>query len=328
MNSKTLVTQVKREFWENKVSFINMPVILSLLVVVLALGTSIFLANYTNGEVKDFHYSFGYDSTDDKQSQTQILSDVGDQIKNEPKKFNLITSVASDPTAFNGFILGVMYANCALLFFVFSVVLATYSLRCLFDDRKNKDILFWRSMPVSETANVIVKLVMLLVFAPIIVLILNILVTLITFFLSLIFLAFHGVGVGYLVSSVVRGGALYIPFQILYELIFSLLMLMPVIGFAFFASAFAKKTPFFTFVSPLILVFADKIFNTVFGINLGVIDLLIIYGRAIANTRAAFILQESFTFQSSMIFPFIVCIGIGAAFIAGAIWLRNNRYEI
>ena len=88
------------------------------------------------------------------------------------------------------------------------------------------------------------------------------------------------------------------------------------------------KTPFFTFVSPLVLVLADKILNAALGINIGIIDLLAVYGRAIANVRAAFVLQESFTLHLPMILPLIICIGVGALFITGAIWLRNNRYEI
>ena len=328
MNTNILVTQVKRELWENKVSFINAPVIISLLVIALSLFISIFLTNYTHSNARDFTYTFSIGSSDDNQPQTPVSPEIVDQSKNEPEKFNLLSSIEKDPTAFNGFILGVMYANCALLCVVFSVVLGVYSLRCLFDDRKNKDILFWRSMPVSETANVLVKLLMVLVIAPVIVLILNAVVTLITFFISLIYFSFQGIAVSYLVSSAVKGGAFYIPFQILYELMFSLLMLMPVIGFSFFASAFAKKTPFFTFASPLILIIVDRILNAAFGISTGIFDLLATYGHAISNTRAAFILQQSFTFESSMIFPLLVCIAIGAVFIAGAIWLRNNRYEI
>ena len=327
MNSKMLVTQIKRELWENKVSFVNTPVIISLLVIVLALGMTFYMSKLGHSAINDFHYSFGYSSGNENPQMQAPVDDI-DQSKNKPKKFNIITSVASDPAAFNGFILSIMYTNCVLLFLVFSIVLGTYALRCLFDDRKNKDILFWRSMPVSETINVLVKLGMLLLVAPTIILLLNVAVTLVTFLVGLIFLGFNGIEIDYLFSSAIKGGSFYIPFQIFYELIFSLLMLMPVIGFAFFASAFARKTPFFTFAAPLVLVLADKVFNTVFGINLGVIDLFTIYAHAVSNTRAAFVLQESFIFQSSMIIPLFVCMGIGALFIVGAIWMRNNRYEI
>ena len=37
MNSKIVVTQVRRELWENKVSFIDTPVIISLLVILFTI---------------------------------------------------------------------------------------------------------------------------------------------------------------------------------------------------------------------------------------------------------------------------------------------------
>jgi ABC-2 type transport system permease protein len=328
MNSKTLVTQVKRELWENKVSFINTPIIISLLVILLTVvGTF-----YSNKMIYRYSETFqGAESTAEGNASSEVASSnsrVIGQSKSEPEKNSLINEIAKDKEAFNGYVLSVMYANCILLFLVFSIVLGTYALRCLFDDRKNKDILFWRSMPVSETTNVFVKLSMLLLVAPAIILVLNFIVTLTALLIGLVFFGANGVELGYLISSAIKGGAFYIPFQIFYELVFSLLMLLPIIGFAFFASAFAKKTPFFTFASPLVLIIAELILSKVFGISFGVVDLLSAYGGVISQARSAFVLQESFAFQPSMIFPLVVCIGVGATFIAGAIWLRNNRYEI
>jgi ABC-2 type transport system permease protein len=248
--------------------------------------------------------------------------------KDNVENINIVSSILKDSDAFNAMVLGVMYANCGMLYLIFSIVLGAYALRSLFDDRKNKDILFWRSMPVSETTNVLIKLGMLLLVAPLIMLALNLLTIVLTFVLGLIFFVAKGVAFSHLMSSVLTGGAFIIPFQIFYELVFSLLMSMPIIGFAFLASAFAKKTPFFTFASPAILILADKILGSKFGINIGVIDLLSIYAKALVNVQDAFLLQHVFVFTSSMIFPLLACLVTGALFIAGAIWLRNNRYEI
>ncbi len=327
MNLNTLVTQVKRELWENKVSFINTPIIISLLVILLTVVGTFYSSKMIYRYAESFH---GAESTAEGASSQAISPSFGtiDQTKSKFKSNDLINEIAKDTEAFNGYVVSVMYANCILLFLVFSIVLGTYALRCLFDDRKNKDILFWRSMPVSETTNVLVKLCMLLLVAPAIILVLNFIVTLTALLIGLIFFGVNGVKLGYLISSAVKGGAFYIPFQIFYELFFGLLTLLPVIGFAFFASAFAKKTPFFTFMSPMILLVVELILSKVFGINLGIIDLFTAYGSAISNARAAFVLQESFVFQSYMIVPLFICISIGAAFIAGTIWLRNNRYEI
>ncbi|MET0355839.1 MAG: hypothetical protein ABW044_03620, partial [Cellvibrio sp.] len=168
MKTNVVITQVKRELWENKVSFINTPIIISLFVIGVTLIATLYSGHLINRQGDNFNFSATYSSSDGSIIQTE-KKDVNSAENNqkESKHHNLIASVASDPAAFNGFVLGVMYANCVLLFLVFSIVLGAYSLRCLFDDRKNKDILFWRSMPLSETTNVLVKLGMLLLVAPI-----------------------------------------------------------------------------------------------------------------------------------------------------------------
>ncbi|GGY77287.1 hypothetical protein GCM10011613_22290 [Cellvibrio zantedeschiae] len=329
-------TQIKRELWENKVSFVYTPAIVSLLIVLLVACAAFYSGGKIDNNGVGFHYSSSNSSDDfgihvPNQDTAVIKSSDNqgaDDLKKEHQQHVSMAAIMKDTSVFNGMVTGIMYSNCAMLYLVFAVVLAAYALRCLFDDRKNKDILFWRSMPVSETTNVLAKLIMIFLIAPVTMLALNYIVTVIVFICGVIYLGLHGVAMGGLVSSVIEGGAYYIPLQIFYELIFSLLMLLPVIGFALFSSAFAKKTPIFIFVSPLLLCLADKIMNSLFGINLGVVKLFLEYGQAIALTRDAFLLQHSFTFTQAMILPLFICVTIGALFIAGAIWLRNNRYEI
>lgn len=325
------ITQAKREIWENKVSFLYTPAIVSILILLMVF----FAALYSNGLVNETGVHFNFTSNGVPAEAGVTVGGDAPQVgvrpvleKKDLKHFDITSSVRGDSSAFNSMIVGAMYANCAMLYLVFSIVMSAYSLRCLFDDRKNKDILFWRSMPVSETTSVLVKLGMVMLVGPLIMLLLNMIVTIAAFLFGMMFFGIHGIQLSYLLSSVVSGGAFYIPLQIFYELLFSLLMSLPVIGFAFFASAFARKTPFFIFASPVILALADKILQSIFGLNLGVIDVFSIYGHALANVSAAFILHQSFVFNSSMILPFIVCVAVGSLFIAGAIWLRNNRYEI
>ena len=333
MNKQVIVTQVKREFWENKVSFIYTPVIVSILVLAMAICAAL----YSNGLVNSNGVHFNYTSKSEHSDAGATVSSDAPQLGINPpvednkkniEHFDIKSSVMKDSTAFNGMVMGAMYANCAILYLVFSIVMSAYSLRCLFDDRKNKDILFWRSMPVSETTNVLVKLGMVMLAAPLVMLALNLIITLIAFLFGLVFFGIQGVQLSYLISSVVSGGALVVPLQIFYELVFSLLMSLPIIGFAFLASAFAKKTPFFIFASPAIIALADKILDSIFGINIGFIDALAVYGRALMNTKDAFILQHVFVFNHTMILPLIICVAVGALFMVGAIWLRNNRYEI
>lgn len=324
MKKQLIVTQMKREFWENKVGFIYTPAIITILILVFAIATAIYSASKFSNNVR-FHYSSN-GITVSNQSDPVDVQVI--EAEKHSEKIDFASAVMKKPEAFNSMVVGIMYANCVMLYLVFSLVLINYALRCLFDDRKNKDILFWRSMPVSEITNVLVKLGMVVIMGPVIMLVLNYITTCMAFVFGLGILLFHGVSLSYFFSSIFNGSAFIIPLQVFYELVISLLISLPIIGFAFLASAFSKKTPFFTFIIPVVLLVADKILASSFGINIGVKDAFMVYGKALIKMKDAFILQQEFIFDSSMIFPFVSCVFVGGLFIAGAIWLRNNRYEI
>jgi ABC-2 type transport system permease protein len=323
------VTQIKRELWENKVSFIYTPLVISLLILTFVACAALYSKGFINSEGVHLNFTQNGVPMDAGISVDSSASKIGSQthkIINE--HLDIKNAVMKEPDFFNGVILGVMYSNCVILYLVFGIVLGAYTLRCLFDDRKNKDILFWRSMPVSETTVVLTKLALIFFVCPLVILLLNILVSLAVFIVGSAYLVSEGIALGYLMSSIIKGGAYYIPLQIFYELIFSLIMLLPVIGFALFSSAYAKKTPFFIFMAPVLLVVAEKILNYIFGVSFGIAKIFSLYGDAINITKDAFLLQHPLHFAQAMLLPFLSSIAIGAAFVVAAIWLRNNRYEI
>ncbi|MES2824075.1 MAG: hypothetical protein V4732_10775 [Pseudomonadota bacterium] len=326
MNTKKIITQFKRELWENKSGFIYTPLIITGLYLLIAIGFFIYFGVTNN-------VSMAHEQTMSSQCNGDFFCyrNNSDEIDSaaEQKPVSLVANILKDPTAFNGMVLQAMYANCALLTVIFSFVLSTYVLRCLFEDRKNREILFWRSMPVSETTNVLVKVAIILLAAPLALLLINELVTFIFVVIGVVIFSLNGASVTYLMASIVNGNALFIPLQIFYENIFGLFMLMPVIGYLLFASAFAKKSPFLTSVLiPIVLIVMDVMLNKVLGINLGIIDVLGLYAGAIAQVKSAYLLQSSLLLDSSILLPFIVSVLIGALLVSGAIWLRNNRYEI
>jgi ABC-2 type transport system permease protein len=326
MNTKKIITQFKRELWENKSGFIFTPLIITGLYLLIAIGLFIYL-----GVTNNFSMASEQSMSSQCSGDFFCYQNHGDDTDtaDKQKSVSLLANIVKDPTTFNGMILQVMYANCALLTVIFFFVLATYVLRCLFEDRKNREILFWRSMPVSEATNVLVKVAMILLAAPLILLLINELVTFIFFIVGIIIFSFHGVSISYLIASVINGSAFFIPLQIFYENIFGLFMLMPIIGYLLFASAFAKKSPFLTSVLiPVVLIVMDVMLNKVVGISLGIIDVLGLYTSAIAKVKSAYLLQNSLLLDGSILLPFIASLFIGALFVSGAIWLRNNRYEI
>lgn len=322
-------TQIKRELWENKVSFLYTPFAITLLILAFVACAALSTKGAINGDGVHFNMtSNGMPIEMGVKVDEGMGAHLPDKESVNHQKVDLIAAAAKDSGIFHAFISGIMYSNCVMLYLVFSIVLSAYALRCLFDDRKNKDILFWRSMPVSETTNVAVKLIMIYVVGPLVILLLNLLVVLVALMVGVCYFTYHGIGLGSLLMSLINGGMYYIPLQIFYELVFSLLMLSPVIGFALFSSAYARKTPFFIFVIPFLLLGADRVLDSVFGFNVGLSALFKAYGKALVLTQDAFMLQHPLHFTQAMIAPLLVCILVGAAFTAGAIWLRNNCYEI
>jgi len=322
MNTKKLITQIKRELWENKIRFVYAPIVVTVLLIgIMSIGVVKLGMSFAEGGVQ-FHggATIGHGSSNDSRMDVQ----------------SMLAKIASDGSdTFNMVVSGVTYANTSLLTLLFLFVLLAYAHSCLFDDRKNKDILFWRSLPVSETSNVLVKLGFILLYAPLMVLVLNLIVGIVALIVATVFFTYHGAQLGGLLAAIVHSNVASIAFSVLLSNLLGLLLLLPVIGFTMLSSAWAKKSPFlFSSVLPVGLVILDKISQEWFAINLRVIDTLIAYWamftKAIKSLGVDHIsgADQSMVFDPHLATGLLISIVIGSAFIAGSIWLRNNRYEI
>jgi ABC-2 type transport system permease protein len=229
---------------------------------------------------------------------------------------------------------GATFANTSLLAIVFLFVGLTYAHGCLFDDRKNKDILFWRSLPVSETSNVLVKLGFLLFYVPTLILALNIVVGIVVLIGATAFFSYHGVSLNNSLGAFFHSSAALIAPKIFLSNIFSFMLLLPVIGFMLVSSAWAKKSPFlFSSVLPVGLVIIDVISQKWLGINLYILDILTAYWamfvRSIQHSVTGHLpYSNAISFDANLIQGLLISTAVGVAFVTGSIWLRNNRYEI
>lgn len=125
---------------------------------------------------------------------------------------------------------------------VLFVVLVFYLLGSLVDDRKDRSILFWKSMPVSDTATVLSKLATAAIMAPGIVI-----VAILACHLSLMFIAgiLLGLGGGSIWQLVIEPAPVFSMFigNIMAYAVHAFWML-PLYGWLLFASAVAKRKPF------------------------------------------------------------------------------------
>ncbi len=322
MNTKKILTQVKREFWENKIRFVYAPMVVTLLLIgIMSIGVVKLGMSFADGglQFRD-GATIGHGSSHDSKMDMH----------------SMLAKMESDGSnMYNMVIAGTTFANTSLLVLVFTFVLLAYAHSCLFDDRKQKDILFWRSLPVSETTNVLVKLGFMLLYAPIVLFILNIVVGIFVLICATVFFAYHGAALSDLLAAIIHSDIALIAPCILMSCFLSLVLLLPVIGFIFVSSAWAKKSPFlFSSVLPVGLIILDKISQEWFSLNLQVIDTLKAYWTMFFTSSsriAKYYMSDSnqlSIFDANLAVGLLVSVAIGAAFISGAIWLRNNRYEI
>jgi ABC-2 type transport system permease protein len=131
-----LLALIKREFWENKGAFRTTPIVVG----------GIYLAGMLMFIITFNHFD----------NEFQTLRE-------------LIHFIAGQDPAIRGKFL---YESTLAMSSMFSVVLGFvvffYLLGCLYDDRKDRSILFWKSLPASDTLTVTSKLLSAMVVAPLI----------------------------------------------------------------------------------------------------------------------------------------------------------------
>ena len=139
---------------------------------------------------------------------------------------------------------------------VFLITLAImtvfYTLDSLYAERKDKSILFWRSLPITDAETVISKLFTALIVLPLVIVAAIIVTHLINLVSSSIWIAAKGGDAGHLVWGSVAlfdnwAAALVVTLA-------SALWMSPFIGWFLFVSSFTKRMPLLMAFMPLILL--------------------------------------------------------------------------
>jgi len=314
---------LKREYWEHRGGFLWTPVWMTVSVLVLTVLGMISAEIFR--QRAGAHFNFSLDSVRDSIS-TKQYADAG---------------YAFDVAQF---MFGAL--PCIALFFV----LFFYLLGALYDDRRDRSVLFWKSLPVSDTATVASKVLSAMFVAPLIALAVSTLAYLAFVLIVSVWLGLHGVNVfpALAASHPLRTlwrMALTIPVDALWAL--------PAIGWLLFWSAWARAKPFLWAVMlPILAVFANWWIGMLGGPHFtGTMDFARILGRlllsvfpgswmssGLAGGIREWMPHPGVETGSGLLNPdrlFAVLgsanlwIGVaaGLAFIAAAIWLRGRRIE-
>ena len=140
---------------------------------------------------------------------------------------------------------------CIALFFV----LFFYLLGALYDDRRDRSVLFWKSLPVSDHATVVSKALSAMLVAPLIALGVATLAYAVFVVIASAWLALHGLNV---LPALAASHPLRTLWRMLLTIPLDALWALPTIGWLLLCSAWARSKPFLWAVMvPLLVVFAN-----------------------------------------------------------------------
>jgi len=222
-------TLLLREYWENRRAILITPLVIAGLMIFLLLVTLTFKGTiHMNGAVLTL---------------SDLMDDFSDHDAEQMREgIHLFMMVSATPIW-----IGVWFCM------VFT------ALSSLYDERKDNSILFWKSMPISDTQTILSKLITIMLITP--------LVALIVASAFQIFLLIIGTFIFLLsdhsVWSLVWGPA-NLPLLVVNEMVVFVmyaLWALPVFAWFMFASAIAKRTPLLVATIPMVLASVfEKIF--------------------------------------------------------------------
>lgn len=318
---------LKREVWENYGSFIKMPALILTILSLLLLVTTIGFGGRLSSAINS-HYNF--DFSESIPSWTGVNDDARtfdfkDLVVGEAKKAtenglgeheelrqSLKMSLRTPYILFHGLMILVAF---------------TFLLSCLLADRKDGSILFWKSMPVSETQSVITKLFTAVVLLPAIAWLAAFVMSIVILVNGIIFAWFsdidHLASTLFAHSTVIETGWEYLGTFLAISL-----WLLPVAAWSLCASAAAKKNAFLTAILPAILIIVVE--RYLLGSNY--------FGRAffqhlsglLPSDGAGFMLLQpgwGLVGKVLMSMQFWIAIAVSAALLYASVWYRENRYE-
>ncbi len=311
---KQFIALIKREWLEHSAAFIWTPVV-TLVVMMLVSVT-----------LSPSEFSF-VSNTGDQEQRIEISADDADA----PSILGLLFDVAGSTDAeIENRMEAILKYVATPFYWVLFVISLFAALACLYDERANRSVLFWKSMPVSDIDTVLSKYVFVVWVAP-----------LATFVCILVAQVF---AVGYVAMAVEDGfgsriwsNSTLITTVLQTVLGFALngLVMLPIYGWFMLVSGWATSVPFIWALGvPFWLAIVDG-----FVLDSGVVSKLVSYHASMPTLPTADAEGNIANFQINTtqyadqfgIFAdgqFWFGLIVGGAFLAGAVYFRARRNEI
>ncbi|MCU1270120.1 MAG: transporter permease [Acidobacteriaceae bacterium] len=203
-----------------------------------------------------------------------------------------------------------------------------YTLDALYGERRDRSILFWKSLPVSDLTTVLSKLAVPILILPLLSFAVTVAAQFIMLLLSSVILAGSGVNIAVLWRE---ASFFQVSFVLLYHLLtVHGLWYVPLYSWMLLVSAWAPRAPFiWAFLPPFVICGLEKIaFNTSYCLNM-LLYRLTGPGDGMASHSApndfmATLIPDHF-FSTPGLWTGLV---VGAAFLSGAVRLRRHQGPI
>lgn len=239
----TLRWLLKREYWENRGGFLYAPLIagiVSLLMSAVGIGLGLFALH--------------------RAARDGVLHVDGEDVNINGLDLALLTQKISAKDMAdlgNGLDLTLLLSS-TWPFLVLAFVVFFYCLGALYDDRRDRSILFWKSLPLSDTQTVLSKVISALIIAPLV----ATLAAVATMFGFLLIISIVAVTHGGSATTLIWGPAspLTLSAGLLTAIPVYALWALPTAGWLLLCSAWAKSKPFLWAV--MLPLFAGIIVST------------------------------------------------------------------
>lgn len=240
----TMKWLLRREFWEHKGAMLWAPLFAAALILVATGGMMAW--GMSQGQLK------GNIMVKFKSGNEVNVADVVATIPDEQKE-KIARDIAS------GFL-----ATSAPLFVMMGIIIFFYCLNTLSEERRDRSILFWKSLPVSDGETVASKVATALLVIPLITIAVAVFMSVLLLLLAGILTAFHGIN---MFGAVLGTAELYLsPFRLISLLPVYIIWALPTIGWLMLVSSWAKSKVFlWAVVAPLIVMAIFKWANFLIG---------------------------------------------------------------
>ncbi|PKG98350.1 hypothetical protein [Paraglaciecola sp. MB-3u-78] len=302
MNSSQIITSFRKEIWEFKKTLFWVPLIIAVFIIVAPLLKLILMEDYQSAKWLD------------------IVTNVDN-----------LANVEGFTRIFLTAIMGMFVP-----FIMVSLIIQLYYFTtCLFDERRDLSIYFWRSLPVSDVLSVGVKLITGALVVPTIFMLAATCVVFV--FLLFALIACSVLSLGYDVSLWGLWGSADIISNltaIWLNLLPYALWMFPVFAWLMLASMFANKAPFLWAILPIAAILLIESFVVEYlhldgGFFLNTLREYFAFGQGLFSNNSGNMDSPRFmvfSALSSKISIVATLIGVGLMYIT--YWLRVNRSHV